>query len=129
MNQVAQHVTGIQHVGIPTNDLEATVKFYETLGFSLVHRTKAGDMPVCFLKWQSICMEVYENKEAVGVNGAIDHLALNVDNIEAAWDAVKATGLEIREPEIQQLPFWDKGIRFFTIAGPNHEVLEFNQIL
>ena len=32
-------VTGYDHIGIPTNDMEATVKFYETIGFKLVHAT------------------------------------------------------------------------------------------
>ena len=35
-------MNGIQHLGIPTNDIEATISFYEKLGFeiallSLIH--------------------------------------------------------------------------------------------
>ena len=26
-------LTGVQHIGVPTNDLEKTVAFYETIGF------------------------------------------------------------------------------------------------
>ena len=33
MNAIAARITGIQHIGLPTNDIEATIKFYETLGF------------------------------------------------------------------------------------------------
>ena len=28
-----QWVTGIQHIGIPTSDIEKTIRFYEKLGF------------------------------------------------------------------------------------------------
>ena len=129
MNQIGQHITGLQHIGLPTNDLEGTVKFYEKLGFRVASRTASGDMPVCFMKLQNICMEIFENKQAAMKSGAIDHLAFDVDDIEAEWKAVRAAGLEIREKEIQELPFWEHGIRFFTLEGPNREVLEFNQIL
>ena len=27
------YTTGVQHVGVPTNDIEATIAFYEKLGF------------------------------------------------------------------------------------------------
>ena len=29
-------LTGVQHIGVPTNDLEKTVAFYETIGFQPV---------------------------------------------------------------------------------------------
>ncbi len=86
-------------------------------------------MSVYFLKMQNICFELYETKTAVGSNGAIDHVALNVSDIEAVWKLAREANLQIQEKEIQQLPFWKNGIRYFTVLGPNHEVLEFNQIL
>ena len=33
------------------------------------------------------------------------------------------------QDEIHFLPFWDKGVRFFTIKGPNEEKIEFSQFL
>ena len=30
---VREHITGVGHVGIPTNDLEGTIAYYEKLGF------------------------------------------------------------------------------------------------
>ncbi len=30
--------TGLQHVGIPTNDIAKTIAFYEALGFRIIHR-------------------------------------------------------------------------------------------
>ena len=28
-------MNGVQHVGVPTNDIETTIKFYEALGFEI----------------------------------------------------------------------------------------------
>ena len=41
--EAAMQVTGLFHVAIKTNDLDATVKFYtEVLGMKLVHRPDFG---------------------------------------------------------------------------------------
>ena len=53
-------MNGIQHVGVPTNDIETTIKFYD---------------------------------------------------------------------EVHFLPFWENGVKFFTIEGPNKEKVEFSQYL
>ena len=31
-------VTGLQHLGLPTKDLENTIQFYEKLGFTVINR-------------------------------------------------------------------------------------------
>ncbi len=36
--KLKEYMTGIQHIGIPTNDLELTIQFFETLGFTVVLR-------------------------------------------------------------------------------------------
>ena len=33
------YTTGIQHIGIPTNDIEKTIEFYKTLGFEIALQT------------------------------------------------------------------------------------------
>ena len=42
--------------------------------------------------------------------------------------AVQA-GYTMLDKEVQFLPFWEKGVRFFTILGPNGEKVEFSQML
>ena len=29
MNEIGKRVTGLQHIGLPTNDMEATLAFYQ----------------------------------------------------------------------------------------------------
>ena len=132
MNTIASHITGIQHIGLPTNDLEKTIAFYKTLGFEVASETALPTDKVAFLKLKNICIETYQSTVsdcAKGFDGAIDHIAVDVDDIEATWDAVKAAGLTPMGDEIEFLPFWEKGVRFFKVLGPNHEPVEFSQIL
>lgn len=126
-----EFITGLQHIGIPTNDLDATIAFYETLGFQIAYRTvnEAANEKVAFLRLGDVTVEAYENKQAALVNGAVDHIALNVTNIEEVFQLAKEKGFYMLDTEIQFLPFWDNGVRFFTILGPNKEKVEFSQYL
>lgn len=119
--------TGLQHIGVPTNDLQKTLDFYTSLGFQLALRTANGDEQVAFLKLGDLVIETYQNGRAVGQAGAVDHIAINVTDVDAARRIADDMGLEVIEEG--QLPFWDNGVKYFTILGPNREKLEFNQYL
>lgn len=129
--QLSQIITGIQHIGIPTNDIEATAAFYKSLGFQCIYDTinEASGEAVCFLRLKNLCMEVYQNGAAALRAGAVDHIAIDVSNIDAAYQAVSDLGCTFFEEGISFLPFWENGIRYFIILGPNQEKIEFCQIL
>ena len=132
MNAIAARITGIQHIGLPTNDMDKTIAFYKTLGFEVASEWMLPTDRVAFLKLKNICIETYQSLSgdcAKGFDGAIDHISVDVDDIEAALEAVKAAGLQPMNEEIEFLPFWEKGVRFFKVLGPNHEPVEFCQIL
>ena len=83
---IAAHVTGLQHLGLPTAALDETAAFYESLGFVRAHSTVnpgTGER-VCFLTCGGLCIETYECAAPARRPGAIDHLALDVDDIESA---------------------------------------------
>lgn len=124
-------ITGLQHIGIPTDDMEKTVAFYRILGFETALQTvnHAAGEKVAFLRMGDITLEVYENKKAAMVPGALDHIALNVTDIEKAFQMAKEQGLFMLDTKIQYLPFWEKGVKFFTVLGPNKEKVEFSQYL
>ena len=73
--------------------------------------------------------QTYENHQAAERNGAVDHVALDVTDIEAVFAEIKEAGYPMLDEEIQFLPFWANGVRFFTILGPNREKVEFSQML
>ncbi len=117
--------TGIQHIGIPTNDIEETIRFYELLGFQVAFLTKNGDETMAFLQLHNLIIETYENKLAVMQAGAINHLSLDVKNIDSLFELIKQKGFFLLDEHVNELPFWENGVRFFTILGPNKEKIEF----
>lgn len=123
------YATGIQHVGIPTKDMDATKKFYEDLGFEATFETVNDEARVCFLKMYNLVMEVYESEDAAGKIGAIEHVAIDVTDIEQVYKEICDKNMNTLQDEIHFLPFWDNGVRFFTIKGPNEEKIEFSQFL
>ena len=120
-------ITGIQHVGIPTDDIQKSILFYKGLGSGIVWQTikEQDGTSVVFLQLGNLIMEVYENKQASMKSGAIDHIALNVTDIGAVFSKIKELGYEMLDDNIRYLPFWEYGVRFFTIIGPNKEKIEF----
>ncbi|MCC8197563.1 MAG: VOC family protein [Tannerellaceae bacterium] len=124
---ILNHVTGLQHIGIPTNDIETTIRFYESLGFEIRHQAynAASDEEVAFLELRHVMIETYQNRQATMKTGAIDHIALDVVEIESLFDQIKAAGYTLLDDQVRFLPFWEHGVKFFTIEGPNAEKIEF----
>jgi hypothetical protein len=124
------NATGIQHLGVPTQDIEKTIEFYLSLGFDMMWRAAPDSgYNVAFLKLHNLVVETYASDEVSYKSGAIDHVAINVQDIEAAFDFCKAANYEMVDAEINFLPFLADGVRYFTILGPNKERVEFNQAL
>lgn len=121
---------GIQHVGIPTNDLGNTIRFYEGLGFQIILRTSVPEknQNVAFLQLGNLVIETYEDPVAL-CDGAINHIALNCLDIEKAYGEVLKAELPVLSNGIEALDFWERGVRFFIIQGPNKERIEFCQRL
>lgn len=40
--KIKDFTTGVQHIGIPTNDINKTIEFYHALGFETALRTVNG---------------------------------------------------------------------------------------
>ena len=121
---------GIQHVGIPTNNLGNTIRFYEGLGFQVILRTSVPEknQNVAFLQLGNLVIETYEDPVAL-CDGAINHIALNCLDIEKAYAEVLKAELPVLSNGIEALDFWERGVRFFIIQGPNKERIEFCQRL
>lgn len=126
-----EYVTGIQHVGIPTKDMKATVEFYKKIGFETAFETinEENGAKVVFVKQKNLVIETYEETDVKMESGAIDHVAIDVTDIEKVYEEVCTMGLNTLGDEIHFLPFWENGVRFFTIKGPNAERVEFSQFL
>lgn len=125
---IEDNAAGIGHIGIPTCDISVTVPFYERLGFDVVHTSKTPDgVNVVFLSLKGFTIEVYESAVCAKKTGAIDHIAITVADIDDAFEQIKQKGMKMLDDKVQFLPFFEKGVRFFTIEGPNAEKIEFCQ--
>ena len=73
---IKRKITGIQHVGIPTNDMQKSIRFYKELGFEVVWQTinEQNGESVVFLQLGNLIMEIYESQQAAMKTGAIDHI-------------------------------------------------------
>lgn len=130
--KIQDFTTGVQHIGIPTNDLKRTIDFFSLLGFKVAFRCVNGSEEVAFLQLHNLMIETYQNHLAKMEYGAIDHIAIDVKNIDALFDEVKKISEQQSYPLfrmldvcVNSLPFWEHGVKFFTIEGPNKEKIEF----
>ncbi|MDR1796236.1 MAG: VOC family protein [Clostridiales Family XIII bacterium] len=125
-----QYITGLQHVGIKAEDIEASTAFYEDLGFKVAHRTNLDEETrVVYLEQKGLIVELIETKEAPGT-GVVDHITIDVTDIEAVFAEAQEKGYTIVEGGgINFLPFWERGIKFIMLEGPSGERVELNQML
>lgn len=123
-----QWVNGIQHIGIPTSDIEKTIVFYEKLGFVTEHRNQvpSNGAQVAFLRMKNLVIETYA-EGGNGLDGAINHLALDCTDIDKAYQWALEQRFTLLSQGIEKLPFWENGVAFFIIEGPNKERIEFCQ--
>lgn len=128
--KLSDYCSGIQHIGIPTNNLAASEEFYDHLGFSAVYRgyVPEKNQHVTFMQLHDLVLELYEDIPAL-CDGAVDHIALNCSDIETACCLAEKEGYRFLTDGICYLDFWEKGIKYFIIEGPNRERLEFCQKL
>ena len=124
-----EQLNGLQHIGVPTKNIEETIEFYGKLGFEIAFQTVDDGGKVAFLKLGNLVIETYENEDATMKSGAVDHIALDVKDIEKVYELINQEGLNTTQDTVHFLSFWENGVKFFTIEGPNKEKVEFSQYL
>ena len=92
------YVTGLQHIGIPTNDLKKSLEFYEKLGFENIYQVKNGAETVAFLRYENLTLEIYENGAALERDGSVDHFALDTKHVEELYEKMKQEGYTMLTP-------------------------------
>lgn len=133
------NVRGLQHLGLPVTDIARSKRFYSQIGFVAVMETTLpepeGPVQVAMLELNGLVIELYQLagaslEEIRGrSDGHIDHVALDVIDVNRAFDDARAMGLETVENAPVFLPFFEKGVRYFNVRGPDGERVEFNERL
>lgn len=103
-------------------ELEEVLSFCEAVGLPTTLRQLGIEQP----KAEQL-MEVA--KLACADSDTLHNMPFEVTDIAAAFDMVQKMEYPVLEKGICFLPFWQNGVRFFTICGPQGERVEFSQIL
>ena len=127
---IEPYVKGLQHIGIPTKEMEKMVRFLSSLGFQKIREElQPSGGAVAFLELKNLVLEVYEDEAAPDRLGTIQHIALDVKGVDTLFEEMKKQGFYMVEDGVQQLPYWDHGIRYFIVEGPDQLRIEFAQKL
>jgi catechol 2,3-dioxygenase-like lactoylglutathione lyase family enzyme len=136
---MAVKLNRIQHIGIPVTNVDASEVFYRRLGFVNSMTSgfdyQGGRGKCVMMQRDSMILELYQMPDAELAairgrrDGHVDHVAFDVDDIDATFAQLKAEGFTPVEEKPVLLPFWKNGCKYFFILGPDGERLEFNQIL
>jgi len=115
---------GLCHIGIMTDNTEASVQWYcEKLGFRPWYAGKMGPMPLTFVEGYGLVIEFVAAGRFEGM-GPVDHIALEVMNIEEAVADMRRKGVQIDDPGCAP-DFFPTGMKNVFFTGPNGEKLEF----
>jgi catechol 2,3-dioxygenase-like lactoylglutathione lyase family enzyme len=128
-----KYITGFQHIAIPTSNMQATIDFYESMGFKISEETIFnGTVRVVYLTLKNITIEVRESDvDTPCLNGAIEHISFDVNDIDAVYELCKEKGYKITHGGeiILLFPFLKNGQKCIMLEGPNKECIELAQIL
>ncbi len=125
-------LTGFHHIGLPTADMDGTIRFYESLGGQVVMEKQDVDegrpIRVVHILLSTLKLELYERLETAGVPGAFDHIAIEVSDVDAAFTKCKAMGMRFMEDAVNTSSYWPPhNLRWFIVYGVNGEKVEFAQ--
>ena len=124
---MSNHIKGLSHIGIFAKDIDASIDFYKRLGFSLDNEASVSDVRLAFLSAGTCIIELIGKDESRAA-GVVDHIAMEVDDIDAAVaDAIKS-GIAIGANDVKFVDILG-GVKNVFFNGPNGERLEFFQHL
>ena len=107
--------TGVQHIGIPTENIEQTILFYEGLGFDKLYDTykKNGEQKVVFLQLGNLIIETYEEENISKNDGIINHIAIDCSKIYEVYNILKNLGFDEVNEKFYLLKDDDEIFKFF----------------
>lgn len=125
-------ITGAAHVGLYIKDVERSIRFYEdVLGFTLIHRfTSLEGNLMAFVKSGSLIIELIQHVQWMDrKDGLFDHIAMEVDDIEAVSAKLEAKGITFEAPIYLDKLVTEAGVKYQAFRGPDNEHLEIYQYL
>ncbi len=124
---------GFHHIALRANDFEASIKFYNALGFNVVTQWGEGDGRIAMLDMgDGTIIELFAGGKDEPADGRFFHLAIKADDIEAAYNtAINAGATTKIAPKIAPIDSKPEPMTLHIafVFGPSGEVLEFFKIV
>lgn len=127
-------VSGIDHVNILTDDLEATAMFYERvlalrrganpslrMGVAGYWMHDAADRPIVHLVDRLTGGSRYDDYHPGAPTNALHHVALRCEGFTATCERLESLGIDYRVNDLQHI-----GLRQIFVVDPNAVNLELN---
>ena len=129
-------IKGLDHIGILTQDIEASVAFYrDILGFRLKSRQKnvradGSPFSMAFLSRGGCEIELVTAPAGfVPQDGTVAHVAIQCDDVDEVFRELVEKGCKPEWGAPVTEPFFRQGFRHFFLRGPAGERLEFCRAL
>lgn len=126
-------VTGIHHVAIKAcgiDDYNKTIDFYHNiLGLPIVRTWESDGMPAAMADTGAGMMEIFASGDSYPGQGALRHIAFEVDDVDAYTEAARKAGYEITMEPNDIVIGADYPARIAFCIGPVGEEVEFFKVL
>lgn len=134
---IKERYQGLGHVAVYTADMEGSIAFYEKIGGSLFQRDSIpkpeGELKLALIDFAGFRIELLEPPAGTLVpagEGSIPHIAVYVDDLDAAAADLKAAGVvSFLTPEKKVSPNVFGGLQNWFFSGPSGEQIELLQML
>ncbi|MBN2248537.1 MAG: VOC family protein [Coriobacteriia bacterium] len=118
------------HIGIVVSDLERSKSFYRTLGFIDGNERVMADKTLSFMRLGALEIELFAYAEPVPAPDlpervlGFKHLALETQNIDAAFSELREAGIIAEDIAIREMP---GGWRLLFFPDPDGMEIEIKQ--
>jgi len=123
---------GLHHIGLYTPDIEASVAFYEKIGFAVSARfAQPTGLKIAFINVGSCCIELLQPTEAALAQrgaGIVDHIAVEVKNLAPIVARLREAGIAFLTEAPNQLAMFAHGSQCIFFEGPSGERLELFEV-
>lgn len=117
-------IRGLAHIGIMTDDPKRCAEFYvDNLGFRYYHEKDLGHLQLVFVE-NGGCVVEFVSRGARSADGAVDHIALQVQGIEDLVEELRAKGVEFETEKVTCMDVFPRGCKNIFFRGPAGERLE-----
>jgi catechol 2,3-dioxygenase-like lactoylglutathione lyase family enzyme len=113
----------LDHTGVHVTDMERSVRFYcDVLGLREAARFTMGAESLAFLQAGSGWIELIADGGAPRGAGIVDHVALQVEDVETTLKRLRAQGVVLLDEAPVEVP--EIGARIAFCEGPDGERIE-----